>query len=148
MRPEFDTVINSAVGTFMAEVLPHVGVDYAASNAGVICLMLLMAGEEYDRAADVRYRENNEMRALFADAADAITDNELAERLRDAAASSDESLRISALNAANDDLRRLLIDLHACVEEEEGDGARKIDRGIWDFLRRSAADRSYAFIQV
>jgi hypothetical protein len=61
----------------------------------------------------------------------------LRKQLEDAAATRDTSLAISALNAANDELRRDLIALQVWVEDN---GAREDQNRIWIVLK-AMADR-------
>ena len=50
-------------------------------------------------------------------------------------------LHVTALQAENDDLRRVLIDVHAAVDGVEGDELEPLNRLIWDELRESTRRR-------
>jgi len=134
MTPNVDQVLRCLAGTLLTEIAPQLGVGYTGGSLSVIALLLFMIAAEHDRAAEVRHAENRELRALFAAAAAAVVDARLAQQLAAAAQSSDPSLRISDLDAANDALRRLLIALHAHVEEQRTDAARALERRIWEWL--------------
>ena len=54
---------------------------------------------------------------------------------------SDANIRISALERENNELRRVLIRLHAHVEELEGEAARSLEDGIWAELLESTVRR-------
>ncbi len=85
--------------------------------------------------------ENDALRTLFRDAAATVEAPGLAGRLGEAAASRDESVRISSLDAANDALRALLIELHAELEERDDAASRALCERIWSELVRSTERR-------
>jgi hypothetical protein len=142
MKPEVDHVLRSMMETLLGEVAPAVGDGYVRRNVEVIAGLMSAAAEEYDRAAHIRAEENEAMRQIFRDAAPSVLDVGLRGRLEAAAAERDRSLRVSDLNAANDRLRSLLIELHVLVETQEEGWARRINRAIWNELRESAKRRA------
>ncbi len=103
--------------------------------------MLIAVGEEFERAAARRSEENRALRALFAQAVPVVTEPGLSERLEGAAAGEETSLRISELEQANAELRGLLTELHAHVEELDSPAARQIERAIWQELVASTERR-------
>jgi hypothetical protein len=74
-----------------------------------------------------------------------VPDGGLRARLAVVAEEREPSLRIGDLNAANDRLRALLIELHAFVEDRGEEWARRIDGAIWAELRASARRRAISF---
>ena len=144
MKPGVDKVLEVLAGSLMIEVAPHVSPSYRQSSVGVSAILLTMIREEWDRAASRRAEENAALRALFRGAAPVVTDTELRRRLEAAAACADPSLRISELDAANDALRALLIELHAHVEELASPEAERIDAAIWRELVTSTERRKFA----
>lgn len=145
MRPEVDHTLRVLAGKLIMEVGPHVAQEYGRSALEMIAMAMIAAAEEYDRAAEVRSQENRAMRAIFADGARDVPDAGLRSRLATAAAEADDSLRVSALNETNDRLKRLLIELHACVEERPEEWAQHLDRAIWAELRASTQRRAFSF---
>jgi hypothetical protein len=145
MKPEVDFVLRSMMETLLAEVAPAVGDGYVRRNVEVIAGLMAAAAEEYDRAAHVRAEENEALRRIFRDAAPSVLDAGLSARLEASAAERDSSLRVSDLNAANDRLRALLIELHALVETRDEGWARRVNRAIWDELRKSVNRRAISF---
>jgi hypothetical protein len=79
---------------------------------------------------------------IFARAAGLPSDPVLRARVADAAAGADNDLRVSLLTAANTELRRVLIELHAMVEESNAREAVEINQAIWAFLRESTQRRA------
>jgi len=124
------------------EVAPNMGDDYRRANVNLLGAAAALIAAEFDRAAAVRVWENNAMRAIFGRAAGLPADPALRGRLADAAAGADTDLRVSQLTAANTELRRVLIDLHAMVEELDAPEAVEINKAIWAFLRESAQRRA------
>ena len=115
---------------------------YQASSAGAFGMALMILGEQLDAGVEKLTEENAAMRALFAQAAPRIG-GELGERLAEASAAADASLRVSALQQGNDALRALLIDLHVRVEEA-GDELADLDAAIWSELVASTERRRVA----
>ena len=145
MKPEVDVVLRSMMTKLLVEVAPAIGDPYVRSNVEAMVALLAAAAEEFDRAAEVRVEENRSMRAILRDAAANVADGEFRARLTVAAGESDSSLRIGDLNAANDRLRALLIELHSLVEAVNEEWARRIDGAIWAELRASAQRRAISF---
>ena len=116
---------------------------YQASSALAFGMALTILAEQLDGAVASLTQENTALRALFGMAAPRVEDARLAERLRVAAASDDDDLRVSALDSANDDLRALLIELHVCVEAL-GEQGQDLDAAIWSELVRSTERRHVA----
>jgi hypothetical protein len=123
------------------QIAPAVGVDYLQRNTALAAIMLQVVAEEWNRAAARRVEENSAMRELFADARAVVADQPLAQRLAEEAAGADADLRISALDAANTRLRKLLIELHAHVETLGTAEAQRIEAAIWAELKRSTERR-------
>jgi hypothetical protein len=145
VKPEVDVVLRTMMTKLLLEVAPAVGDAYVRSNVEAMVALLAAAAEEFDRAAEVRVAENRSMRAIFQAASAHVSDGELRARLALAACESDTSLRISDLNASNDRLRALLIELQALVEGRDEEWARQIDAAIWAELRASARRRAISF---
>lgn len=145
MKPEVDTALSGFFVTLMTEIAPQLGGEYSTGSVGLIGMSIAMAAQEYDRAADIRFRENEGMRALFAEAGKLVEDKALAKRLLDAAATKDTSLKVSALNASNDALKTLLIELQASAETSKSSWAPALDEKIWAFLVDAMEGRRLVF---
>lgn len=148
MKPEVPEVLGMLAANLVTNVVPRVDLAYVAKDAELMVFLLMAAAEEFDRAAELRFRENGDLRGLFGDAAQQVDDTELGQRLEDAAGGEDTSLTVSALTASNADLRALLIDLHEHVETAVVSGAPwadALDRRIWDFLQTSVQRRAFSF---
>jgi hypothetical protein len=137
MKPEVDQIMNTSAMQLIGAIAPLLPASYSQSSASLLGFMMMFCAQEYDRAADIRAAENTDIRALFADIADTVKDHALRTRLQAASNIEDPSLRISVLDAANHELRRLLIEAQAHVETL---GARDTENKIWTVLR-AAADR-------
>lgn len=141
MKPEVDVVLGGFLGTLLMEIAPQLGAEYSLGSVGLIAMTIGMAAQEYDRAADIRVEENREVRALFGEAAGLVGNADLKSRLADAAATTESSFRVSALNATNDALSRLLIELQTVVEETDAPWAAALDAKIWRYLVAAAERR-------
>lgn len=147
MRPDAGDLLMGSFGTLLMDIVPNLNATYATGSATLVGLLMYCASLEYERGAQVRSTENGTFRHIFRDAAPYL-DGDLAARVAEAAEGTDESLAISALNAANDYLRRVLIDLHAHVEEVEAAWARETERAILEALDASAKMRAIALPQL
>lgn len=141
MTPEADRILGLLAGQMMTDMAPLLPADYAKGAVALTALVMALAAQEYDRAAEIRTTENAEMRALFKTLAPLIEDAHLKAELEDAAARTDASLKISRLNESNYALRRLMIALHAHVETLTGDAARDAEAQIWRLLKTFAGRR-------
>ena len=148
MRPNIPNVLQGFTLTLMTEILPNLGGEYSMGNAAVMGQSLAVIANEFERGAEIRFRENEEMRALFAEAAGLVEDKALSARLAEAAAGRDASLLISALEKTNDALKTLLIELHAAVEVSKAPWAAAFDLKIWDHLLMAADRRKLVLLSM
>lgn len=148
MKPQIPNVLRGFVGTLLTEILPNLGAEYSMGNAAVMCQSLSIIADEYERGAEIRFRENEEMRALFAEAGRLIDDKDLAARLAQASASRDASLLISALDETSGELKTLLIELQAFVEESRAPWAAALDVKIWDHIVAAAERRKLTMLTL
>lgn len=145
MKPDVDRTLQLLAQSLLLELGPALPSDYVQKNAMLSALLLASAAEEWDRAAERRAEENRALRAIFRDAAGRDVERaDLRARLETAARGSDASLRVSDLERANAELRALLVELHAHVEELATRDAREIEASIWEELRRSTERRRLA----
>jgi hypothetical protein len=107
-----------------------------------------MVGQDFERAAQARLEDIHEMRTIFA-AAEALLDHgsahdrELAARVHEARGWPLDDLRISVLDEIHAFHSRLLIDVHARIEQQAGEAAVALDREIWAHLERHAERHRY-----
>ncbi len=141
MKPEVNDILTGVLGTVLSDIGPHLPEGYPQGSMNLIALLMVFSAQEYDRAAEVRAHENAAMRALFADVASSVPDPDLRYRLERAANESDDSLKVSALNASNSRLKELLIELHELVENSDAAWARSTDELIWAMLAEFTAAR-------
>jgi hypothetical protein len=144
MKPDPGLVLERALQALLVEIAPSVTPPYRQATVTMQAMLLSVVREEMDRAAARRVEENGALRVLFAEALPAVREAGLRERLAAAAASADASLRVPDLDAANQALRALLIELHAHVEGLEGPAARAVEAAIWRELAASTERRKLA----
>lgn len=137
MKPTPELVLNQAFARITMEMGPALPAGYGQGSATITGVLLLMVAQEFDRAADIRAKENRAMRTLFAHAADGV-DAALATRLRAAAGDRDADLSVAVLDRVNGELKMLLIELHAHAEQK---GDLALERRILRFLSEAAAAR-------
>lgn len=110
MNPPVPPVLAELAGLLMKNAMPGVPEPERASDLSLSAMLLMVAGEVWDRQAHILVEENRAVRALLGEAGE------------------DADLRLSALQAENDRLRAALIAAHAAAETA-GDQARQ--DAIW-----------------
>jgi hypothetical protein len=141
MSPEVDQILNLSAGQLLAGTVPLLPNSYAQGSTSLVAFLMFFAAREYERGADIRARDNADMRALFGELSPLVSDNALKTKLEQAASSSDPSLAISALDRSNAELRKLLIALQTYVEDRSDAAACAAEKRIWEVLRASAERR-------
>jgi len=141
MKPTPDLVLNHAFAKIAMEMGPALPQGYGQGSATLTGVLLLMVAQEFNRAADIRAKENATMRALFADAATTVG-GELGKRLQAAGQASDSDLNVATLDRANGELKALLIELQRVAEEK---GERSLELRILKLLCQ-AADARQVFL--
>jgi hypothetical protein len=136
VTPSVQEVMHGCAVALAQPPSPDAGPDFFASRLGMISMLANLAAQEADHAAAAAIAENADIRALFAEAA--AHDSALGGRLAKASKDVDADLSLTALDAANARLRRLLIELHVRVEDV-GDAA--LDRAILALYVRMAEGR-------
>jgi hypothetical protein len=135
MKLDTGTVLTVSATQLMGAIAPQLPPGYPQASASLTGFLMMFCAQDHESAADSRAAENADMRALFAELAPHVTDTALAAKLRAASAGKDTSLKISALDTANAELRTLLIALHAAVVEDPA-----ADKRVWAVLK-AMADR-------
>jgi len=141
VKPDAGQILSVSALQLLWQIAPLLPAGYPQGTASLLAVLLTMAAQEYERSAEIRAMENQEMRVLFAELAPGISDAALQSLLLSAAQTQDGSLTISALDAANYGLRRLLIGLQSHVEDQPGSQARETEHRIWVVLRAAAERR-------
>jgi hypothetical protein len=137
MTPSVKEVMRGCAAALTQPPSADAGPDYFASRVGLISMLANLAAQEADHAAAAAIAENADIRALIAKAAGAH-DAALGGRLAKASNGVDADLSLTALDAANARLRRLLIELHERVEDV---GDRELDQAILALYVRMAQGR-------
>ena len=120
MTPDVPSVLSELAGLLVRNAAPDVPDAERASALGLSSMLLALAAEVWDGAAENLVQENRALAVLLDDEA------------------SEASLRLSALRAENARLRARLIEAHVAAERA-GDAAR--DEAIWAGLRASTERR-------
>ncbi len=141
MRPDPGRVLMGLTAKLALAVAPDCRTPFGQTTAGHAAGLTMVLAQEVDRLPDRLYRETEAVAAMLTDALP-LLDATLAGRLRDVLANrTAPDLRISSLQAANDTVRAVLIDVHAAVEAQGSAEAREMNERIWDELRESTRRR-------
>ncbi|MDB5480044.1 MAG: hypothetical protein JWO83_1097 [Caulobacteraceae bacterium] len=146
MIPKGAAGIDHLATRMVTGLLPKAADAYMAADIGLLAGLVRLVAQDFDRAAEVLMSDIEAAAAIFREAAPHVDDEVLKRRMADAAASRPPGLRIETLNAHADVAVRVLIDLHAAVEEARDAGAGwapALDRTLWAFLDAYVAKRAY-----
>ena len=132
MIPETDALLNLSAGKLLTEIAPAMPPGYGQGSTSTVAMVLVLAAQEYAKGADTRIWENARMAELLAAHG---TPTSIA------AASN----TIPDLNAANVELKKLLIALHEAVEGADTPEAKRAEADILAFLKE-ASDRRRLYL--
>ncbi|HXQ09809.1 MAG TPA: hypothetical protein VN805_02300 [Caulobacteraceae bacterium] len=144
MTPDTRSIITDLAGRMAMVFAPDLKSPYMAGSAGLTAAVLMMVAEEGDRTAHRLVEENRAIRAILTSAATADPPADLAARIRTLAAGGDDDLHVSALQAANNELRAALSDLQAHVETRADAAAKTLNAAIWSELVASTGRRAFS----
>ncbi|MBI2765177.1 MAG: hypothetical protein HYX53_04605 [Chloroflexi bacterium] len=142
MTPEAPKVLNGMASALLVKLMPEVRTPFGQSVAGMAGMLAFVLAQESDRAVDRLHRENEAVAAILRDAAAILPDEALSDRAREAAGTrTPPDLRVSTMQAINDRLRAVFIEVHAAIEDTPGDDARALEERIWEEIRESTRRR-------
>ena len=141
MNLTLETMLLGVASTLRERITPSVSDSFAGEMSRLAAMLVTITANAVDDAAAARVWENAALRALFEEAPAGL-DPSLASRLAEATRSVDPGLKISELDRENDRLRKLLVELHAAVEQHESAAARALDVRIWVLLREAEMRRA------
>lgn len=144
MKPDVAQVLADLAGRVARNAAPQIPPAQRAGELGLSAMLLGLAAEMWDGAAEILVQENAALRALLASGARVSQDNARRRWLVELAGSRDSSLRLSALQNANAELRVALIALHAELERRDDAEARSLEADIWRELVAGAERRRLA----
>ena len=127
MTPDVPTVLREMAALSMRSAAPDMPKGERETALSLAAMLLSVAAEVWDGAAENLVRENRAIAALLGDEA------------------SEASLRLSALRAENAHLRSLLIAAHVAAEEA---GDAKREAAIWAELIASTERRKLSISSI
>jgi len=144
MRPQGDHILRTVATTLATEYIPKMDTEHEKFGLVFSAFLLGVVSEEFDRAAHRRIEENHALRKIFSASLSVVEDQDLKNRLQEAAGRTEDDYRISALDKLNCELQDMLIGLHAHVETLEGEKARNIEKTIWQELEQGTKRREFS----
>ena len=115
--------------TLVNEVAPKLEGDYSGGHASMAGLMAVMAGEMWEKEADLLVNEIGRMKALLAAAGIGEAEPHI------------ESFLLSDLKAMRNELAMQLIELQASLEAKDDEGSKALNTQIWGHLLATCAGR-------
>lgn len=143
MIPHTPAAIGYIAQRLMTHVAPELRTQFGVADLALIGTLLSMIGQDFERAAEARLLDIREMRDIFSDAENVLKDDTLNARTAEARARPMHDLRITALDEAHAVHSKLLIEVHARVEQHTSGAATQINLRIWEYLARHAERHSY-----
>jgi len=147
MKPEPQRVLFTIAGALGA-VTAEVGSAFGQQTTGLSAALAMVLAQEWDRAASRLGEENVAITGLLERARIVVKDEVLHAKLNELVNRIPATdLRVSALQLENDEIRRMLIEIHAEVDGADGTEEELLDRLIWDELRESTRRRHLAAVR-
>jgi len=147
MIPRGSEGVDHLATRIAVDLIPKAADAYMGADLGMLAGLVKMVGQDFDRAAQVLVSDNESLCAILREARPHIDDPALKARMDAVLASRPASLSIPDLNADADVAMRVLIDLHAAVEDAAqatgAEWARRLDLSLWSFLDAYVAKRAY-----
>ena len=142
MRPDVPIVLGGIAQALLADLPNDIRSPFGKSVASMAGTVTLVIAQEVDRLVDRLVIENEATAAILSDAC-AVLSEELADRVRLAVRDrTPRDLRVSTVQAINDTLRALLIEVHAEVEAAGTPAANAMNERIWAELAESIRRRA------
>jgi hypothetical protein len=138
MTPTGAEILRGGFLALTEPVTPEAQGDFALSKVGVVGMLCFLMAQELDKGVAGRVAENQSIRSLFKDAAEADWSPPLSRRLLELSKGRDDDLTLTALDRANAVLRDALIGLHAAVEEAGGAAGQARELRIVRLMKQSA----------
>ena len=143
MIPHTPTAIGGIVQRLLTSVMPELHTSYGITDVGLIATLLGMIAQDFERAAEARMQDIREMRDIFSDASDLLHDARISAHLDEARELPLHDLSIGNLDDAHALHSRLLIDVHARVEQLSSRAAEQVNLRIWEHLEKHAERHAY-----
>jgi hypothetical protein len=141
MRPDPAIVLGAIAGA-VAQQVPEAPTPFGQQTLGIAAGLSMMLAQDIDRAPARLVDEYRATAAILRDAAPVIGDAALSARIDDALSRDIlADLQVSALQAADDAIRALLVEVHARIEATPGNTAADINERIWHELQESTRRR-------
>lgn len=140
MIPNGKSSLEHLAMKLMTSVAPQTTSTYTAANTGLIAMLLQCLAQDYDRAAEARLTDIDEIKALLA-FVPAGVDSDLAARIELFRAARPASFRVTDVTALHAEALSLLTRVH---EHAENAQLKSLDEQIWHFLERMADRHAFA----
>jgi len=119
MKPDINTAIVFSAQEISTRFLPLLKEEYDQSRLGSWGGLMLIASLQLDSAADNLYKENQQMCEWFLLKEALIKDPDLLNRIKETRSKELEDIKISTLDAHNQILRLLFVEIQTFFEEQE-----------------------------
>ena len=146
MRPNAKDSLISIAGYMGKEMVPRIDDAYTANMTALVSGLMLMLAHEQEHGADNLIAENTAIRALYDSYAAKLAAAPAKAEWDELRCSLSSDHLASTLRAQNDDLKRLLIGVHAWVETADEDWARELDAAIWALMHDSRRRESIEYV--
>jgi hypothetical protein len=140
MKPDPSKVLVGMANAVMVGLAAEARTPFGQTVAGMAGMLALALAQEVDRLPDRLNNENLGLAALLTDAR-ALVDPALAAGIDEVANAAPANIRVSTLQALNDRLRGVLVDVHVAVEARNSPEARAMNDRVWAELIESVQRR-------
>ena len=148
MKPNSDFLLRAIATSLAKEFYPQVESDYHKAILTQIIQLLVGLSAEVDQTASRLLEDIGQMRSIFSSATECVTDVDLKARLGEAADRTESDFKVSALDAACQEMNTLLIELHTHLESLEGDDVKRVEDSLWNELMLKPLRRLPAIMEI
>lgn len=138
MKPDVDFVLRVGGQTLLTQVMPQIEGSHFQGATFLISVLLQAAAQEYERGADRRMKDIQEMRGLLTQALPMLQGQPLQPAVQSVLAQRECSLLISELDRVHSALSAVLIQMQAWLEERSDAPALALEAAVLDHLVASA----------
>lgn len=139
MIPRIEGAMDLIIQKLRTSLASQLSTPYDLSDLSLITGLLNALNQELNKGAEVRVRDIEQMKEIFSDAVDYLPAGVLKDSVQDVITLEATSLVLKDLNDLHDECTKVLIELHAWVEDNDmDDWASGINVEIWTFLDKQA----------
>lgn len=137
MIPYPSSALSMLSDRLMNHLLGDLQSAYYMSDGMLVGVLMNALAEELESGVEKRIQDIREMQTILADAGQKLDSDELPADIDKLSQATPADMTLASVNDLHDSITKALIDLHATVEAQTGEGAAaEVNKEIWGYLQR------------